>query len=1744
MTLAMQAPEGGNTPLPQASLHRVRDALAQRGDPMKGTTQDFKALCPVHEDREASLHVTYVPGPDGRVLLRCFGCGADYRDIAAALGLEVTDLFDQPLPPREERVGRSTTRRRTGKRWGRIGPLPAPIAAPEREVEEDLDWEVTATYDYARPDGEIIQQVIRKEAINAAGQRRKTFTQLYFTPRGKVAKKPQGFEPTWYRAPELVDALGDDDPVWILEGEKDVHTAEERLGVVAATNSGGAGSLTDAMLDLLAGGTINVVVDRDQAGYKRGVQLLEALEGRATVTAYLPRTLEAKSDLTDHVEDGGTIADLIPVTAAELSAWAAASQLEGLLARIEETDREARAQMAAAEERRESAPKAAEQHSKRAMRWTIESEVRLEKITELIPTIDRCAATAKTDWADEATRLARTVQGRAIRLARALHETMGRDIPPALQLPAEQPAPVAEPTVQLEPAPQIAAAAAPSTGTGETPSAQPSFSGVEISAPKYVLVEGQICKEEWKPTRGGEGEFVRHLKRVLDLDARIIARDADEKLDNEDFVDNTRVNDKTIAAAKDSTTEETRTGTGELQQYVIAYTHPLSGEQIITKVHVDDFNSCRWLERLDFAVDYTSTTSGRAEVARAITQISKGYKPRTIYRGTGWRLRTGADGTRSWAYVHAGGLITANGAEHAPVELDEPLNRVMLPPPAEDVAELRAAFHNVIDPMLERCPRRVILPLLGFMMRSVVGHNGMVTVLVGVPGTLKSSLASWGMSFFGETWKRNAPSMSLAGNGDTPNASRLGMARAKDCVWWADDAAPDLGIAYAQRALKMNARMIAERMGRARATRDGLHVTPGPKPVASGLFTSEFAPEAGSGQQRTFPLPLRAGDIPVDLMKAQSRPTERYNRTLLMSSFIQWLAKNDPQAIREQIGLDADEHLHRLRSAYLTRGVADERPGEAITHMWAGFKLFIEFLLDAGVFDDATAQAWANNLDEALFEAWQATVDPDIPTSTGGRVREMLEYALHSGIAYLADSSSGAHPSFPLAAGLGWKKQGGAMSERVEARGIPLGWINEATEGGPEIFIEPAALTHVLAQTKTALGVSIDLDEATAKRALYDEGILLTDTPQPGKAPKMTKTRLIGCLGRRKRVLVIPLHRLFPEDEDGGDARLRGKTAPTGPTPLTRRSSSPATPSPAPLTPQATPAPAPAAPAAQTPATTVLAPAPAQAPQQPAQPAAQPVATPTADVPAQAPQAAPERSFRVASQTESGKALIGPAAVLDVDAIYTPDGKRHTWPELRHVGQLAELVPALRIGHDRGNLREVGQLWITHAAAIKLGLPVDQLGDDPTEVRSRLAELTTGHELITRAESAGYRVGGKGTALSNWTRIFRTDETAPVAMLVIMSALPVDYPMIGDDPSPVELVERIRDAATAVGIPLFMHPGQTGIDLAIKLRRKGMTVTTRTGARENRTVKELFTPYDPVPPAEASNTERDLDWSRKPSDEELAKLPYLHAFDRGGSYMAGAASLELSIGEPIHHPDGAIFDKRRPGYWLIDCPDNGDWRLPNPLAPGGTRVPDHPIWVTTPTLELAHNLGYEPTIHEAYTWPEHGRVIQPFYEQIKTGRTALLQRLDRLANPTDEADLIDLTTTEHALDALKAVYTRMIGMMGSDSFMKGKQGYAPDRRHHIIAKSRANILRLANTIGTETGHWPIAIATDTICYLSDNPDPIASWPGDPGKLGRGFGQYKHEGSALVTDHLEHLNGRDWHGKAHLIDPADWNPTKE
>src|ERR1700739_3078027 len=90
---------------PATALDDVRAALQSAGHSIRPRGSDaFMASCPLHTDPSPSLSVTWRQNTPachggGAVLLHCFSCQAPAADLAAALGLRVADLFDNPAPP-------------------------------------------------------------------------------------------------------------------------------------------------------------------------------------------------------------------------------------------------------------------------------------------------------------------------------------------------------------------------------------------------------------------------------------------------------------------------------------------------------------------------------------------------------------------------------------------------------------------------------------------------------------------------------------------------------------------------------------------------------------------------------------------------------------------------------------------------------------------------------------------------------------------------------------------------------------------------------------------------------------------------------------------------------------------------------------------------------------------------------------------------------------------------------------------------------------------------------------------------------------------------------------------------------------------------------------------------------------------------------------------------------------------------------------------------------------------------------------------------------------------------------------------------------------------------------------------------------------------------------------------------------------------------------------------------------------
>jgi hypothetical protein len=280
------------TNTPGRAFDIVCAAIESSGAPTR--TRGEHALmtsCPLHPDTNPSLSVTWKPRSHatGAVLLHCFSCGAPAADIAAAFGLRMPDLFDdsRPLHPRH----------------GRPAPPPHQVAAQPRPTAEPVHhWRRVRVYTYTTAAGAPVQQVIREEC-HSHGTAHKRFLQRYRDGRHWVWRKPEGFTPVLYRAPALA-AADPDQWVWLSEGEKDADTAAA-LGRLSTTNAQGAHSFPFALAAQLAGRNIAIPVDRDPAGYRRGITLHDLLGERARACVLLlPATTAAKADLTDHVEAG------------------------------------------------------------------------------------------------------------------------------------------------------------------------------------------------------------------------------------------------------------------------------------------------------------------------------------------------------------------------------------------------------------------------------------------------------------------------------------------------------------------------------------------------------------------------------------------------------------------------------------------------------------------------------------------------------------------------------------------------------------------------------------------------------------------------------------------------------------------------------------------------------------------------------------------------------------------------------------------------------------------------------------------------------------------------------------------------------------------------------------------------------------------------------------------------------------------------------------------------------------------------------------------------------------------------------------------------------------------------------------------------------------------------------------------------------------------------------------------------
>jgi hypothetical protein len=222
-------------------------ATLARGGRREG--REIRFLCPAHEDKHPSAR-----WHAGKRVWRCDACkaGGGWRDLAARLGQ---------------------------------------IEPGDQEADGD-DGGFAAIYPYRDAAGRLVYEVVRKR------------------PKAFACRRPDGGAGGWvwnlrgvervlYRLPEVLAAVAKGEPVFVVEGEKDVDALAE-LGLAATTNPGGAGKWRACYGEALRGARVVVVPDQDDAGRAHAGAVAAALRGVAGEVRILQlEGLPAKGDASD-----------------------------------------------------------------------------------------------------------------------------------------------------------------------------------------------------------------------------------------------------------------------------------------------------------------------------------------------------------------------------------------------------------------------------------------------------------------------------------------------------------------------------------------------------------------------------------------------------------------------------------------------------------------------------------------------------------------------------------------------------------------------------------------------------------------------------------------------------------------------------------------------------------------------------------------------------------------------------------------------------------------------------------------------------------------------------------------------------------------------------------------------------------------------------------------------------------------------------------------------------------------------------------------------------------------------------------------------------------------------------------------------------------------------------------------------------------------------------------------------------
>jgi len=241
---------------------------------VKQTSNGIEALCPAHDDKNASLTASL---NGEKILFKC-QAGCVNNDILQTINMEWNQFFVHSDNSKTQR---------------------------KKEV---------CRYSYENKEGKHAFDVVRFEPKDFRPQR----------PDGKWSL--EGVERVPYSLPELLQGVTDSKTTLLLEGEKDVDSAMA-MGLIATTFVGGAGKWREEYLEYFRGADVVLIPDNDDPGLKGMTEIATKLHGTASRIRMLelpglgPRQQKHGKDFSDWAELEENTKDTLEKIISDLPEW-------------------------------------------------------------------------------------------------------------------------------------------------------------------------------------------------------------------------------------------------------------------------------------------------------------------------------------------------------------------------------------------------------------------------------------------------------------------------------------------------------------------------------------------------------------------------------------------------------------------------------------------------------------------------------------------------------------------------------------------------------------------------------------------------------------------------------------------------------------------------------------------------------------------------------------------------------------------------------------------------------------------------------------------------------------------------------------------------------------------------------------------------------------------------------------------------------------------------------------------------------------------------------------------------------------------------------------------------------------------------------------------------------------------------------------------------------------------------------